>query len=75
MTWRALSVRPYTAALFNVILIVITVYCALKAGLIGADEVGVNYAANSTSYGTLGIDTNAAVGFRALHAETTSTRL
>ena len=38
-----------TVISFNVILIALTLYCALKGGLIGADEVGVSYAGSSTS--------------------------
>ena len=38
-----------TVISFNVILIALTLYCALKGGLIGADEVGVSYGGSSTS--------------------------
>ena len=53
-----------TVLLTNVILIVLTVYCGMKGGLIGDDTVGVSYvtsATNTTLTGSatsLGVDTS-----------------
>ena len=53
-----------TVLLTNVILIVLTLYCGLKAGLVGDDSVGVSYVTSSTNTtltGTaskLGVDTS-----------------
>lgn len=54
-----------TVFLTNLILILLTVYCGMKGGLIGDDTVGVDYITSSTNTtltgmsGKLGVDTNA----------------
>mmetsp|Transcript_20015 Transcript_20015/g.32454 ORF Transcript_20015/g.32454 Transcript_20015/m.32454 type:complete len:599 (-) Transcript_20015:433-2229(-) len=53
-----------TVLLTNVILIVLTIFCGLKGGLIGDDTVGVSYVTSSTNTtlvgagGSLGVDTS-----------------
>ena len=59
-----------TVISFNVILIALTLYCALKGGLIGADEVGVSYGGSSTNATLTGNTTSWSVGEDSENAET-----
>ena len=59
-----------TVISFNVILIALTLYCALKGGLIGADEVGISNSGSSTNATLVGNTTSWSVGEDSENAET-----
>ena len=59
-----------TVISFNVILIALTLYCSLKAGLIGTDEVGISNSGTSSNATLIGNTTSWSIGEDTENAET-----